>query len=59
MSMTLKEIEARTEAYEECAQHLEQRWTEDKEEKRQGKILSDQFRKNIDRMYDRYQRSQK
>lgn len=48
--MTVDQILARCEAYEECAMHLEQRWTEDKEEMRQGEILASNFRKNIERL---------
>jgi hypothetical protein len=42
--MNSKQWIARAEAYEECATHLGLAWTEDAEEREQGKILARWFR---------------
>lgn len=48
--MTDKEREAKIAALEEAADHLEQAWTDDSEERRQGKIVSAELRRRIDRL---------
>ena len=46
--MTAKQWEARAEALRECAEHLDQCWTEDKDEREQGRIVADELRKRAD-----------
>jgi len=51
--MTKEQIEARIEAWDECAEHLGMIWTSDPEEKRQGVIVQKQIRKRINYLVDK------
>jgi hypothetical protein len=49
--MTQKQREAKIEALEEAAQHLEhQGWSDNKEELKQGRLLALELRRRIDRL---------
>lgn len=48
--MTKREREAKIEALLEAADHLEQDWTEDAEERRQGKIVAAELLRRVDRL---------
>lgn len=49
--LTKEEIEARMEAYEEAANHLEMDVTDTDEEKKQAAIVAAQIRKIAERFY--------
>lgn len=42
--MTAEQWKARAEAWNECAEHLGQRWTDDPDEKEQGGIVAKELR---------------
>ncbi len=51
MSLTSEQCTARAEAFEECASHLEQDWTDNPVELEQGIILTKQLRDKADKYH--------
>jgi hypothetical protein len=48
--MTSKERDAKVEALNEAAEHLEMNWSDDAEERRQGRIVAAELRRRVDRL---------